>query len=138
MKKRVDLPRLLMHPQVTEHVPLHFIKPSLVIIYDLETNHDCLCLDKFSVDPSDRECPLTSVILAKVSPRSPLWDQNNCTDSHKYIRIHTVCMPIRAHTGMSCGHARRQMHACLHTHTLVRFQADLYRGKRPCGGWLRL
>lgn len=31
--------------QVTEHVPFHFSKPLLVIIYDLETNHDCLCLD---------------------------------------------------------------------------------------------
>lgn len=31
--------------QVTWHVLLHFSKLLAVIIYDLETNHDCLCLD---------------------------------------------------------------------------------------------
>lgn len=31
--------------QVTWHVLLYFSKLLAVIIYDLETNHDCLCLD---------------------------------------------------------------------------------------------
>lgn len=31
--------------QVTWHMLLHFSKLLAVIIYDLETNHDCLCLD---------------------------------------------------------------------------------------------
>lgn len=31
--------------QVKEHELFQFSKPLLVIIHDLETNHECLCLD---------------------------------------------------------------------------------------------
>lgn len=54
----------------------HFSKPSLVIIYDLETNHDCLCLGYFPVDLFNHKCHFTSVSPARISPLSALLDQN--------------------------------------------------------------
>lgn len=62
--------------QVSKHMLFHFSKPSLVIIYDLETNHDCLCLGYFRVDLFNRICHFTSVSLARISPLSALLDQN--------------------------------------------------------------
>lgn len=54
----------------------HFSKPSLVIIYDLETNHDCLCLGYFPLDSFNHKCHFTSVSPARISPLSALLDQN--------------------------------------------------------------
>lgn len=88
--------------QVTEHVPFHFSKPLLVIIYDLETNHDCLCLDKFCRDPFNQKV-LSPVSSQQIFFARLLFRIKIIAQKHK----HTETLHSR-----SCLHKWRKSNAC--------------------------
>lgn len=101
--------------QVSKHMLFHFSKPSLVIIYDLETNHDCLCLGYFPVDLFNRKCHFTSV---RIFPFV-------CTPGSKCARMRRASKftGVRPYTFMHSVHAwlhvLRKMHVSLCTWSYV-------------------
>lgn len=100
----------------------HFSKPLLLIMYDLETNHDCLCLGLFCVDSFNQECPFTSIILVRISPFSPLLVHHNCTNTH---------------THSSSNPTGRKVHVFLLTCSYL-YPTDSHSGEIPHGKWLWL
>lgn len=86
--------------QVTEHMLFHFSKPSLVIIYDLETNHDCLCLGYL---------PWIYSTINAISPLSAWQGFSLCLHS----RIKNVLGCATPRSSPVCGH----IHLCIvYTH----------------------